>query len=172
MGRTKVPLLKGYDCPSHATYLNATWTDASGAQTVPNAICLFEADANYPIRRHHAIVQGYTSAAKNIVFTVRWVATVGNYDYLFDYNFFLDGSIEISVRASGYISAAHYLDNDEYGFKIHDALSGSLHDHVMNFKVDLDVLGEKNSIQKVEIVSASIKYVFRPRCKRHIADHP
>jgi primary-amine oxidase len=157
MGRTMVPLMKGYDCPSHATYLNSTWTDATGLNTVPNAICLFEADANYPIRRHHAIAQGYTSVAKNIVFTVRWIATVGNYDYLFDYNFFYDGSIEISVRASGYISAAYFAGNEDYGFKIHDFLSGSLHDHVMNFKIDLDVLGEQNTVQKVDIVSTAVE---------------
>ncbi|KAF2685041.1 amine oxidase catalytic domain-containing protein [Lentithecium fluviatile CBS 122367] len=158
MGRTMVPLVKGYDCPIYATFLNATWTSSSGATTVPNSICLFEADANYPIRRHHAIAQEYTSVARNIVFTVRWISTVGNYDYLFDYNFYYDGSIEISVRASGYISAAYFAGNEEYGFKIHDFLSGSLHDHVMNFKVDMDILGEMNSVQKVEIVSAAVEY--------------
>lgn len=160
MGRTMVPLMKGYDCPGHATYLNASWTNATGTNTVPNSICLFEADANYPLRRHHGIPQGYTSVARNVVFTVRWIATVGNYDYLFDYNFFYDGSFEISVRASGYISAAYFAGNEEYGFKVHDFLSGSLHDHVLNFKVDLDILGEQNSVQKVEIVSAQIEYKF------------
>ncbi|KAJ4293307.1 hypothetical protein N0V90_008589 [Kalmusia sp. IMI 367209] len=149
MGDAMVSLVKGYDCPSHATYVDAT---------VPNAICLFEADANFPIRRHFALNQNYTSVARNIVFTVRSISTVGNYDYLFDYNFFYDGSIEVSVRASGYISGAYYAGNDDYGFQIHDFLSGSLHDHVMTFKVDLDVLGQKNSVQKVEIVPATVEY--------------
>jgi primary-amine oxidase len=160
MGRTMVSLLRGYDCPHHSTYMNASWTDESSTQTVPDAICLFEADANFPIRRHFAIAQGYTSAAKNIIFTIRWISTVGNYDYLFDYNFFHDGGIEISVRASGYISAAYYAGNEDYGFKIHDNLSGSLHDHVMNFKVDLDILGQKNTLQRVDVVPASVVYVF------------
>jgi primary-amine oxidase len=119
---------------------------------------MFEADANYPMRRHFAVALNYASAAKNIVFTVRWIATVGNYDYLFDYNFFYDGSIEVSVRASGYISAAYYAGNDEYGFRIHESLSGSLHDHVMTFKADLDMVGQKNSVQKVEIVPITTEY--------------
>lgn len=155
LGRTMVPLTKGFDCPSYATYLNATWTSTAGVTTVPNAICLFEFDNGYPIRRHSAPT--YTSVAKNIMFTVRTISTVGNYDYLFDYNFFLDGAIEVTARASGYISAAYYLDNEEYGFRIHDYLSGSLHDHVMTFKVDFDILGEKNSFQKVEIVPATVE---------------
>jgi primary-amine oxidase len=119
---------------------------------------MFEADTNYPIRRHFALAQNYTSVAKNMVFTVRWIATVGNYDYLFDYSFYYDGSIEVSVRASGYISATYFAENDEYGFKIHESLSGALHDHVMTFKVDLDILGLKNSVQKVEVVPAKVEY--------------
>ncbi len=39
--------------------------------------------------------------------------------------------------------------NEEYGFSIHDSLSGAMHDHVLNFKADFDVLGTKNSVQLV-----------------------
>lgn len=155
MGASLVPLVSGYDCPSYATYLNATYTTATDAVIVPNAICLFESDTNYPIRRHATAT--YTSATKNIVFTARTISTVGNYDYLIEYNFFLDGAIEVSVRASGYISAAYYADNEEYGFHIHDFLSGSLHDHVLTFKADFDILGENNSVQKVEIIPETVE---------------
>ncbi|KAF1967283.1 amine oxidase catalytic domain-containing protein [Bimuria novae-zelandiae CBS 107.79] len=160
LGSEMFPLVKDYDCPSHATYLDAGY---------PNAICLFEADTNFPIRRHTVWnpEKNYTSVAKNIVFTVRWISTVGNYDYLFDYNFFYDGAIEVSVRASGYISAAYYADNDDFGFRIHDFLSGSLHDHVMTFKADLDVLGEKNSVQKLEIIPATVEYPWSGGRTRH-----
>lgn len=57
---------------------------------------------------------------------VRWIATVGNYDYMFDYVFSLDGMVEVKVRASGYIQGAYYANNEEYGYRIHDALSGSM----------------------------------------------
>lgn len=50
-------------------------------------------------------------------------------DYTFSYNFYLDGSVEFLVMASGYIQAAYYAQNDEYGYRIHDGLSGSMHDH-------------------------------------------
>lgn len=46
------------------------------------------------------------SATKNIALTVRSVSTIGNYDYTFDYVFYLDGSFETIVRASGYIQSA------------------------------------------------------------------
>lgn len=76
---------------------------------------------------------------------------------MFSYNFFLDGSIEVSVRASGYIHGGFSANNEEYGWKIHDNLSGSIHDHVLTYKADIDVLGEKNSLQKVEFVPATIE---------------
>jgi primary-amine oxidase len=56
---------------------------------------------------------------------------------MFTYTFQRDGTIEVSVRASGYIQSAYYLKNDDYGYKIHEALSGSMHDHVLTFKADL-----------------------------------
>lgn len=99
---------------------------------------------------------------KNIAFTVRSISTIGNYDFITSYNFYLDGTMEVSVRASGYIQAAFFAANEEYGFKIHDNLSGSLHDHVLTFKADFDILGEKNSLQKVEFVPTSEEYVGQP----------
>jgi primary-amine oxidase len=158
-GTTIQPLVRGYDCPSHATYLNATFADGVGTRTQADAICLFEYDAGWPIRRHSfSPASPHTSVAKNIVFTARTIATVGNYDFLIEYNFFYDGAIEVSARASGYISAAYWEGTLEYGFHIHDHLSGGLHDHVLHFKADLDVLGPKNSIQMVEFVPTSTTY--------------
>ncbi|CAG5184025.1 uncharacterized protein ALTATR162_LOCUS10872 [Alternaria atra] len=159
MGSTLQPLVKGYDCPSHATYLPATWTEGDTIKTQKDAICIFEFDAGYPIRRHSFSPSApHTSVAKNIQFTMRTVATVGNYDFLIDYSFFYDGGIEVSSRFSGYIAAAYWEDQPEYGFHIHDFLSGSSHDHTLTFKVDLDINGRKNSVQKLKFVPTSTTY--------------
>lgn len=88
---------------------------------------------------------------------MRSISTVGNYDYMFQYTFFLDGSLEVSVRASGYIQSAYSANNEDYGFRIHDSLSGSMHDHVLNYKADFDILGEKNSLQKIDFVPATVE---------------
>lgn len=89
------------------------------------------------------------TVAKNVQFVVRTAATLGNYDYQFSYTFALDGTIKVDVRASGYIESAFAALNDAYGFQIHDALNGAMHDHVITFKLDLDVLGTANSLQLV-----------------------
>jgi len=166
-GAQVVPLINGHDCPSYATYLNVSW-DYLGATILDqaNSICIFERETDYPLRRHTAHDGGsppwyrYMSVTKNVQLIVRSAFSVGNYDFVLSYIFSLDGTIEVSVRASGYIQSAYFKGNEEYGFKIHDALSGSMHDHVLTFKADFDILGTKNSVQKVEFVPATVEYVF------------
>jgi len=149
-------LVPGFDCPQHATYLNSTFYTSETVHTHPNSICLFEYDADYPIQRHSG--KGYVSVTKNTQFVVRAVSTVGNYDYTFSYTFSLDGTIGVDVHASGYIESAFAAHNEDYGFKIHEALSGSMHDHVLNFKADFDILGTENSVQMVSNVPISKTY--------------
>jgi primary-amine oxidase len=100
----------------------------------------------------------YVSATKNVELTLRYVAVMGNYDYTFGYTFSLDGSIRIDVRASGYIQAAYAAHNEQYGFKIRENLSGSMHDHVINFKADFDVMGTRNTVQLMKFVPTTETY--------------
>ncbi|KAL0263405.1 hypothetical protein SLS55_002385 [Diplodia seriata] len=149
-------LVNGYDCPSYAAYLNTSFYASERTHWHPNSICLFEFENDYPIQRHST--SSYVSITKNIKFVVRTVCSVGNYDYQFTYEFHLDGSIQVLVRASGYIQSAFWAHNGDYGFKIHDALSGSMHDHVLNYKIDLDVKGTENSLMKTEFVPVTETY--------------
>ncbi|KAF7520045.1 hypothetical protein G7054_g12903 [Neopestalotiopsis clavispora] len=150
-------LVPEYDCPAYATYLNSTFYVDETTHTHLNSICLFEYTADYPIQRHST--SSYVSATKNTYFAVRSVSTVGNYDYMFTYSFFLDGSISVEVRASGYIQATYSTTGSEdYGFKIQQALSGSMHDHVLNFKADFDIAGTDNTVQLVTNVPVSRVY--------------
>ena len=154
-GEATFQLVSGFDCPAYATYLNTSYYAGETTHPHPSSICLFEFDTGYPIQRHTAPT--YVSVSKNIVFVVRSIATVGNYDYMFDYEFYLDGSIHITVRASGYIQSSFWTSNmgTQDGFHIHDNLAGSMHEHVLNYKIDLDVAGTANSLVKSTLVPTS-----------------
>lgn len=158
-------LVKGYDCPAHAVYLNTSFYVAETTHTHIDSVCLFEYVSDHPMQRH--TTHRYVSATKNVYFVVRAVATVDNYDYTFSYSFFMDGSISVDVRASGYILAAYSAHNHDYGFRIGPALSGSMHDHVLNFKADFDILGTANSAQLMTMTPATVVYPWskggRPR---------
>jgi len=170
MGSFMYHLIPGYDCPEYATFLDNRVHENGHTAYQRNSICIFEQDAGYTIQRHTSTKlagigghhRGYASATRNTVLVVRSVASIGNYDYTFDYNFYLDGSIEVKVRASGYIQGAFYAHNENYGYHIHEALSGSLHTHAINFKADIDILGEKNTFEKISIVPTTEKCVVSP----------
>ncbi|KAI0179221.1 copper amine oxidase [Hypoxylon sp. FL1284] len=158
LGADLFPLVEGFDCPFGSTFWNVSVHNGNTTTTNVNSICIFETDAGFPLSRHRAQggANGYGFAnlgvVKASVLTVRAIATVGNYDYLFDYGFHVDGSLEITVRASGYLqSSFYYRDQGAWGPRIQEATQGSLHDHVLTWKADFDVLGAANALQVTEL---------------------
>lgn len=160
MGAEMFELVPGYDCPAYATFLSTTFHMGESTYTNKNSICIFEYTADHALQRH--TTDSRISISRNTYLVVRYVSTVANYDYTFDYIFYLDGTIEVKVRASGFIYAAHWAEStvskDEYGFRVHDALQTSIHDHVLNFKADLDVAGTDNTMAIIGIEPLTQKY--------------
>ncbi|KAH8883689.1 amine oxidase catalytic domain-containing protein, partial [Thozetella sp. PMI_491] len=157
MGSNLVQLVPGYDCPATASFLDSGLYSVY-SQNLTNQICIFERDAGYPLARHNG--GGYVSVIKNNILTVRSISTIGNYDYLLDYAFYYDGGVEVTVRASGYIEGAYYAKNDGYGYRIHEGMSGAMHDHVLNFKLDMDINGTANTLERIDVnpVTASFSW--------------
>ena len=156
--------MAGYDCPAYATYLSTSYHAGDTTLTNKNNICLFEYTADHALQRHTTAHSVTISRSQYLV--LRSVSTVGNYDYTIDYLFYLDGTIEVKVRASGFIFGAFYGSSDaikltkanEYGYRIHDAVSSSMHDHVINFKADLDIAGTTNTLVRVGIEPTTVSY--------------
>ncbi|RDW84682.1 hypothetical protein BP6252_02272 [Coleophoma cylindrospora] len=171
MGALMFELVPGYDCPAYASYLDTTWWREGKKAYNKNSICLFEFTADHPIQRHTA--SEYVSVSRNTYFIVRTVSTVGNYDYTIEYIFYLDGAIEVKIRASGFIFSSYWSTgrSPEYGFRIHDQVASSIHTHVLNFKADVDVGGTQNTLTRVGIEHAEIDYpwdALPPRNTMHL----
>lgn len=152
IGTGNVRLVPGYDCPYHATYLNTTWNDGTDVRGIINGMCIFETDLGYPYSRHNDAT--YIQSSKASGLTVRWIATVGNYDYLFDYSFWVDGTVTVDARASGYIQANYYRPEDGgyWGPRVQETITGTLHTHVMSIKADFDLINANNTFLKTDIV--------------------
>jgi primary-amine oxidase len=112
---------------------------------------------------------------------VRSVSILGNYDYTIDYIFYLDGTIEVKVRASGFISGAFWAPTTEkrskHGYKVHDAMQTSMHDHVLNFKADLDIAGTANTLTRIAIEPATMEFPWdeetsTPRNTMQLVEYP
>ena len=166
MGVRDFELVPGYDCPAYATYMASAYHVGEHTLTNENNICLFEYTADHALQRHTSESSVSISRAQYLV--LRTVSTVGNYDYTFDYIFYLDGSVEVKVRASGFIFGAFHASSksnnetklNEYGYRVHDALATSMHDHVINFKADLDIAGTSNTLVRVGIEPLTKSFVW------------
>jgi len=158
MGKLMFELVPGYDCPAYADYLDTSFRENEQTKVRNNSICVFEYTADHPLQRHTS--SSYVSISRNTYLVVRTVSVVGNYDYTFDNIFYLDGTVEVKVRASGYIEGTYWSTNSsrEYGYRAHDHFATSIHDHVLNFKADLDIGGTSNSLVRVGVEAASIDY--------------
>lgn len=161
-GNEAFGLVPGFDCPANAEYFNVTWHSQGENNYHNNSYCAFEFSEDYPLARHTA--SEYLGVTKNPTFNLRSITTIGNYDYNFLYKFYLDGTFEVSVRAAGFIQGAYYNPESgtPFGYKINEHLSGSFHDHVINFKADFDIGGSKNRVTKTELKAANHTFPWAP----------
>lgn len=79
--------------------------------------------------------------------------------------FYRDGTIEIVVKASGYIQSAFHASNQDFGYKIRDGLSGSMHTHVLTFALDLDILGVANTLLNHRLVADRVDFPWSSKSR-------
>ncbi|XP_053821331.1 membrane primary amine oxidase-like isoform X2 [Vidua chalybeata] len=149
LGRYTSPLVRGLDCPYLATYVDThALSDSLRPEKRKASLCIFEQNLGSPLRRHYSNLQSlYYGGLVNSALVIRSIATVGNYDYVWDFIFYQNGALEGKVQATGYPSSS-FLHGDglRYGNRLWEHTLGTIHTHFVNYKVDLDVGGVKNSL--------------------------
>jgi len=170
------PLAEGVDCPSNASYFDAVVPATNGEpKHVPRAACLFERYGGDVAWRHYDFMTESVELRAKRDLVLRMYATLGNYDYLFDWAFQQDGSLHVRVGATGIMmskpvaqrTAGPMATNDganasagvangtrngssaapadAYGRFVAPNIVAVNHDHFFNFRLDLDVDGPQNS---------------------------
>ncbi|XP_062988031.1 primary amine oxidase, lung isozyme-like [Elgaria multicarinata webbii] len=144
LGYRSLALTQGVDCPYLATYLDSHYfIDSSLPAVRKNSICIFEQNAEVPVRRHYDNGRApFYGGLVDSSLVFRSISTVDNYDYIWDFIFHQNGAVGIRVFASGYITSALYFgDAAEFGNRVEQWLLGTIHTHNVNFKVDMDIGG-------------------------------
>ncbi|KAL3858668.1 hypothetical protein ACJMK2_008930 [Sinanodonta woodiana] len=165
-----VTILRDVDCPQYATVLNTTfWSSATQKPGQYQSICIFEADGQEPLWRHND--DSFAAGLRNRYLVVRMPTAVGNYDYIFEYHFYLDGNLYTTVSATGYIHTAFWdahnphIGNDKtktpFGYRVSDYSMGAIHDHTFGFKVDMDVISTSNTFKLIRWRAGSILDAFK-----------
>lgn len=163
MGTLTSSLHRGTDTPENAVLFDAVIADYQGNPiTIPNAFAIFERYAG-PDYKHQEMGQPNVSVARREL-VVRWVSTVGNYDYMFDWVLAENGTIGINAGATGIEAVkgvksrtmhdATAKEDTRYGTLIDHNIVGTTHQHIYNFRLDMDVDGTNNTLTKMNPVIA------------------
>ncbi len=168
VGKLASTLVPGADCPRGATFFGDAIADDHGAPVErPRIACVFEREAGDVAWRHYEFVRDATESRPARELVARLVATVGNYDYVFDWVFRQDGTIKVAVGATGIdevkaVKARNATDKgaevaDAYGRFVAEQTVAVNHDHFFSYRLDFDVDGTENSFVEDELVAQKTK---------------
>nr|XP_034989921.1 membrane primary amine oxidase-like isoform X2 [Zootoca vivipara] len=170
IGSSGSTLTQGVDCPYLATYLDRHYfLDSSLPVTRKNSICIFEQNAEVPVRRHYDRSEPpFYGGLVDSALVFRSISSVANYDYVWDFKFHQNGAVGVAIHASGYIQSAFYFgDALEFGNRVEEWALGDIHTHNINFKVDMDIGGVKNSLVANDMAFETVKAPWSPENKIH-----
>jgi primary-amine oxidase len=164
LGTTHSPLIKGVDCPDNAHYMTPVMANAAGgADQLTDRVCLFERPTGDATWRHYDIATEALDGRANVELVVRYIATVGNYDYLFHWVFDNKAQLTYRLGASGLdavkgVKSSHLTDSTagqdtRFGPLIAPGLAGINHDHFFSVRLDVDIDGVKNKFVRDKLVA-------------------
>ncbi|HXB70719.1 MAG TPA: primary-amine oxidase [Candidatus Acidoferrales bacterium] len=137
LGVNASPLKPGVDCPANCSVFDAVFAGGNGEPvTIPHAVALYERDGGLAWKHDDE-----ARRARDLVLS--FVATVGNYDYGFDWIFHQDGALEMRVALTGVMAAKAVAEGAHDGFshRVSKNLAAPHHQHFFTFRLDLDVDG-------------------------------
>ncbi|BFG13855.1 hypothetical protein CerSpe_001290 [Prunus speciosa] len=166
-GQSALPLEPLADCPANAAFIDAYFAGEDGTPVkISNAICIFEQHSGSVLWRHTEIAipgEVITEVRPEVSLIVRMVTTIGNYDYILDWEFKPSGSIKIGVGLTGIleVKASDYthtsqIKEEAYGTLLAENTIGVYHDHFLTYYLDLDLDGEANSFVKNNLVTKRV----------------
>jgi primary-amine oxidase len=157
VGKWANSLELGCDCLGEIAYLDATVTDDTGApRTITNAICIHEEDFGI-LWKHTDIFNGSAQSRRQRRLVVSYFTTVGNYDYGFYWYFYLDGTIECEIKATGVVfTSAHPGGDHPYATEVAPGLAAANHQHLFSARLDMTVDGLANAVEEVDVTGQPI----------------
>ncbi|MCI0686909.1 MAG: primary-amine oxidase [Sporichthyaceae bacterium] len=140
----------GCDCLGEIRYIDATLADAAGQPyQVRNAICLHEEDYGV-VWKHTDIFTESRETRRQRRLVISFFATVGVYDYGFSWYLYLDGTIQLEVKATGVVFTSAYIDGSPHATEIAPGLGAPFHQHLYCARLDMMIDGTANAVDEID----------------------
>lgn len=170
IGYSSVRLKRGFTTVSYATLLSEPMPDgAGGAYVVQDVVDIYERDAG--ILWSHTETDPGTVGPRARELVIGCLATVGNYDYRFQWGFREDGSIELHVYLTGVMQlkgthataceacsevstspgTSRPAGEQAHGVLVSKNLIAPHHQHFFNVRLDFDVDGTSNAVKEYNL---------------------
>ncbi|CAI9770970.1 unnamed protein product [Fraxinus pennsylvanica] len=139
-GLCAVPLEPLRDCPENAVFMDGYFSGQDGTPgKISNVFCIFERYSGDIMWRHTETgISGKVirEVRPEVNLVVRMVSTVGNYDYIVDWEFKQTGTVKVTVGLTGLLEVrgSVYTHKDQiqeevYGTILAENTIGVHHDH-------------------------------------------
>ena len=151
LGSSASSLRPGVDCPANCFVYDAAIADTTGvARVIPGAVALYERDGGIAWKHGEE-----ARRARELVLS--YVATVGNYDYAFDWIFHQDGTLAMQVGLTGIMAVKGVATGQEdvYSHMVAPNIAAPHHQHFFTFRLDMDVDGLPNRVVELNNVAAA-----------------
>jgi primary-amine oxidase len=166
-GAQSSPLVPGADCPESSIYLSPAMSNGGGgADILDNRVCIFELSPGEPVWRHFDFFTTAIQSRPATELVVRYIATIGNYDYILDWVFDQKGDITYRGGASGAdsvkgvksqsLSDETASEDTAWGPLISPGRAGINHSHFFSLRLDLDVDGTRNTFVRAAMVPETL----------------
>ena len=144
IGHMSYPEEADTDAPANAHFFDAVFADERGAPfEIPRAVALYERDGGL-LWKHVDEKTEINQSRRARELVLAWIATVGNYEYGFNWIFHQDGTLEMDVLLTGVMEPKALPaagQHDAYGHLVTPDIEAVHHQHFFNFRLDLDVDG-------------------------------
>jgi len=143
------------DCIGDVKLFSGVLNNSTGdPKQFKNVICLREEDAGI-LWKHVDFRTGKGVVVRSHRLVLTFVATVGNYEYIFNWAFYQDGSIQFQVQMSGILSInllAVGATPGGYGTTEATQINAQYHQHFFSVRLDTEIDGNNNSVYMKDAV--------------------
>lgn len=151
----------GKEIPENGILLNAVFANEQGKPYVmPGVVGIYERD-NGILWKHYEYGTQRNDVRRNRELVITITAAIDNYDYSTSWVFHQDGTLEVQNDLTGIVlaqgtAAEKQSDDSSYGRLIAKNIFGVNHQHFFNYRLDMDVDGQANSVMEMNVKNLPI----------------